>query len=311
MPRAGAADEIAVRAKPVTCRAGAEEQARVGRLECRGGLELSSSDQRFGGLSGLLVSADGRRLVAVSDRGYLIELGLAYDGEGRLTGIGEGTIEPLRGPKGGSLAGLPGGNAEALARGARDSRDGAGTGAAPTIIAFEGRPRLLSYPAKGGPPTPLPSPPGLDMAPPNEGIEALTRLPNGRLLALTEGLRDGGGLAGWLGGPAGWSRLVWRTDAGFRPTGAATLPNGGVLVLERRILPPAARIRLLAAEDIQSKATLDGKEIARFEGTVTFDNMEGIDTRQSENGETLVFVVSDDNYSFLQRTLLLMFRLVD
>ena len=44
---------------------------------------------------------------------------------------------------------------------------------------------------------------------------------------------------------------------------------------------------------------------------LTFDNLEGIDARRSDAGETLVYLVSDHNYSFLQRTLLLMFRLVD
>jgi hypothetical protein len=44
---------------------------------------------------------------------------------------------------------------------------------------------------------------------------------------------------------------------------------------------------------------------------LTFDNMEGIDARRSEGGESLVYLLSDDNYSFLQRTLLLMFRMGD
>jgi len=39
------------------------------------------------------------------------------------------------------------------------------------------------------------------------------------------------------------------------------------------------------------------------------DNFEGIAVRQDSNGDTLVYIVSDDNYSPLQRTLLLQFRL--
>ena len=39
--------------------------------------------------------------------------------------------------------------------------------------------------------------------------------------------------------------------------------------------------------------------------------MEGIDARRGPDGETLIWLISDDNYSFLQRTLLLLFRLVE
>ena len=41
----------------------------AGRLEYRGGLSLSSPHRRFVGFSGLVVSADGARLTAVSYRG--------------------------------------------------------------------------------------------------------------------------------------------------------------------------------------------------------------------------------------------------
>ena len=295
------ADAITVKAKPVRLHAFDPSITRVGRLEYRGGLQLSSADTRFGGLSGLLVSADGRHLTAISDRGYWFEARLVYDRSGVLTVIDEAGISDLRAPNGKSVARRPAGNAEGLAPAA----DGKGV-----VVSFEMQPKLLLYAAKGGPPVPLKTPRGLEKAPRNEGIEALTRLADGRLLALTEGLRASGGTTGWVGGGRCWSTVTWRTG-GFQPTGAATLPDGDVLVLERRILPPGARVRLLKSADIAEGAGLDGKEIARFEGALTFDNMEGIDARRNDAGETLVYLVSDDNYSFLQRTLLLMFRLVE
>jgi hypothetical protein len=296
------ADAIAVQAKPVLLHSFDPSITRVGRLEYRGGLQLSSIDTRFGGLSGLLVSANGRYLTAISDRGYWIEAGLVYDRSGVLAGIGEASIDELRAPNGKSVARRPAGDAEGLALAA------SGRG---VVVSFEMQPKLLLYPAGGGPPVRLKTPPGLEQAPRNEGIEALTRLADGRLLALTEGLRARDGMIGWLGGGLRWSTVTWRTGAGFQPTGATTLPDGDVLVLERRILPPGARVRLVRSADIAEGAALDGKEIARFEGALTFDNLEGIDARRNDAGETLVYLVSDDNYSFLQRTLLLMFRLVE
>ncbi len=297
------ADAIAVQAKPVLLHSFDPSITRVGRLEYRGGLQLSSIDTRFGGLSGLLVSADGRHLTAISDRGYWFEARLVYDRSGVLTRIDEAGVSDLRAPNGKSVARRPAGDAEGLAPAA----DGKGV-----VVSFEMQPKLLLYPASGGgPPVRLKSPPGLEQAPRNEGIEALTRLADGRLLALTEGLRASGGTVGWVGGGRRWSTVTWRTGGGFQPTGAATLPDGDVLVLERRILPPGARVRLLKSADIAEGVALDGKEIARFEGALTFDNMEGIDARRNDADETLVYLVSDDNYSFLQRTLLLMFRLVE
>jgi hypothetical protein len=295
-------DPIAIRSQPVPLNAFEPSVRGVGRLEYRGGLQLSSDDKRFGGLSGLLVSADGRKLTAISDHGYWITAILLYDRDGGLTGIDRATITELHGVHGKSLAGSPDGDAEDLAWAGKSEA---------TVVSFETRPKLLLYPPGGPSPIPLRTPRELRQAPDNAGIEAITRLANGRLLALTEGLRTENGVIGWVGGSRkSWSRIIWLTSDGFRPTGATTLPDGDVLVLERRILPPGARIRRLPASRIDTDDVLDGEEIARLEGALTFDNMEGIDAR-SEAGESLVYLVSDDNYSLLQRTLLLMFRIAN
>jgi hypothetical protein len=105
--------------------------------------------------------------------------------------------------------------------------------------------------------------------------------------------------------------VTYATSGGFKPTGATTLPGGDVLVLERRFPPIGARIQRLAKETIVPGAMLEGKEIARLEGSLTVDNMEGIDARAGPGGETLVYVVSDDNDNPLQRTYLLMFELIE
>ena len=39
------------------------------------------------------------------------------------------------------------------------------------------------------------------------------------------------------------------------------------------------------------------------------DNMEGLAVRRGANGETLLYMMSDNNFSRFQRTLLLMFEL--
>jgi hypothetical protein len=58
-------------------------------------------------------------------------------------------------------------------------------------------------------------------------------------------------------------------------------------------------------------AVLEGDVIARLEGSLTVDNMEGIDARQAPGGETLIYILSDDNANPLQRTYLLMFEVME
>ena len=69
---------------------------QVGSLIFQGGLNLTSLDPRFGGFSGLTISADGRRLSAVTDRGYWVHFRPAFVSTGRLTGIDDAQIGRLQ-----------------------------------------------------------------------------------------------------------------------------------------------------------------------------------------------------------------------
>ena len=55
-------------------------------------------------------------------------------------------------------------------------------------------------------------------------------------------------------------------------------------------------------------ALLDGPYLLDVDLGQEIDNMEGISVHQ-ERGRTIVTLVSDDNFSFLQRTILLEFEL--
>ena len=54
---------------------------------------------------------------------------------------------------------------------------------------------------------------------------------------------------------------------------------------------------------------LKGELLARFAPPLTVDNFEGLAVARDADGATLVYILSDDNFHFLQRTLLLLFRL--
>lgn len=300
-----APDAVAVQTTAVPLDVTNPAQLRVGELSYRGGLAISSRDRRWGGLSGLVVSDDGKRLAAVSDEGVGFNARLRYDEKGWLAGIGDVEARALLDPAGRALEGKAEQDAEALT----SLPDGS------LIVAFERDHRIWRY---GGTapfaerPSGVPSPDGLDRAPANGGIETLVALDRDRLWALTEDLVEDGLVRGWLSESGRWSPVGYRLHGSLRPSDGARLPSGDVLVLERGYSAATGvvvRISRLAGSELAAGAALEGRTLAELRPPLTVDNFEGIAARRGEGGESLVYLVSDDNFSDKQRTLLLMFAL--
>jgi len=283
---------------------------RVGALRYVGGIVVRSADERFGGLSGAVVDDDGR-MIAVSDRGYWFEARLVYDGGGRLTGLAQTTYSAMRNETGGTVqANWLTGDAEAVQRDGTD-----------LLVAFERRHRIWRYDGRGdlatARPKPVPLPPAVAKLPRNGGIEAMARLGPNRILAVGEeplgGSDDSPTNTGWIVGPEGTTEVHY-PNTPWRPTDFALLPNGDLLALERRFYALAgfaARIKRIPANRLAGGATLDGEVIARLEPPMLSDNFEGLAVRRDRDGRTRVILVSDDNFRFLQRTLILEFVLED
>lgn len=301
---AAAAEPVAVTATAVPMDAADATAARAGELAFLGGLRLRSADPSFGGLSGLWVAPTGRSLVAVTDQGAWFTATLVYDEAGRLTGLVDADITPMRGIDDLPLL-PPWSDAESIAvSGGR------------VHVSFERQNRLYRY----GPPeapwsvTPewLPLPDEIAAGPRNGGLEAITELGDGRLLVFAEEIARGDGLAAWILDDGVDAGLTLKSDGGYLPTGAATLADGDVLLLERRfsILGGfAARLRRIPRAAITAGAVLDGAVVATLAPPLTTDNFEGIALVPLTDGGALVVLVSDDNFSALQRTLLLVFRI--
>jgi hypothetical protein len=295
---------LAVRATAIALSGDDPGLTRVGNLEWRGGFALESEQPRFGGFSDLLISEDGRALTMISDRGSWAECALVRNAAGVLTQVSGRRSGPLIDL---NLAPLrsPFDDAEGLARLADGS----------LVVSFEQRHRIWVYPPGDPPflrrPRAIAPPPGVEAAPRNGGMETLASLPDGRLVTIAEDLILDGAHAAWIHDGRNWARASYRTEDGFKPTGACALPGGDLLVLEREfgfLRGWRVRIVRVAARLIQPGAPITGIELARFDHRHAIDNFEGIAVVQAR-GETLVHLISDDNFSRWQRTLLVCFAL--
>jgi hypothetical protein len=281
------------------------ERKEFGRLTLLSAYELSSKDSRFGGLSGLTMGIDGR-LYAVSDAGYWVSAQMLVDSDGRLLDLTEWAIEPILSTTGAPVRN-PLHDAEALAR----TPDGS------FMISFENVHRIWRYPPPPitfrSLPVPVPVPAEVAKAPSNGGLEGLTILPDGRLLVLTEEFRNpDGSFKGWLIEGERFFEVSYLPSEGFRVTDCAALSNGDIIVLERRYVPLvslSARLSLVRGQHIQPGAKLMGEELLRIQYPLDVDNFEGVAVQEDPIKGTIIYIVSDDNYHALQRTLLLQFRL--
>ncbi len=302
-PEDPAPRRIDVRAASAPLNPGDPKQTTVGRLRYRGGAHLTSDDRRFGGFSSLRLSHDATRLTLVSDEGSWLTGRLVHD-KGFLTGLTDVEMGPLVDLQGKPLEDKDGRDAESLVL----LPDGT------FIVGFERQHRLWRYANDNGrlkgPASPVPSPPGVAEAPFNGGIESLVSLARGRLFALTEYWIGRDLVTGWIGGPEDWLPLGYRFERALRPSDAALLPWGDLIVLERAYNPErgivGVRLRQIAQEALRPGAALGGRLIADIGPPLTLDNLEGIDCHRA-NQETVCYVVSDDNLNPAQRTLLLMF----
>jgi len=302
----GSPGQIVVEAIPIELDPKEPDPKRLGSLSFLGGFELRAADPRFGGLSGLALSDDGRMLYAVSDRGYWVSIEVRHDAEGRLTALGPMEIFTLLTPEGGPVRGRQR-DSEGLAR----ERDGS------FIVSFEQSHRLWRYPpppaAFKAPAQSVAVPVELAGAPRNGGIEAVAVLSDGAILIIAEEFENpDGSLKGWILTKGQFHPISYLPSEGFRATDAVALADGDVLVLERShglMGAWAARIKRIGRESLHAGARLTGEEMARLDPPLPVDNFEAIAVRQDPGAGTLIYIVSDDNYNPLQRTLLLQFRL--
>jgi hypothetical protein len=166
----------------------------------------------------------------------------------------------------------------------------------------------------------IPVPPALRKLPRNKGLEGLVMVPKGlplagTLIAFSErGLDANGDLIAFLIGGKTPGQFAVRRTNNFDISDAMLLPSGELLVLERKfswIAGVGIRIRRIPLKSVAPGAVVDGPSLFDADLGHEIDNMEGIDAHVTPEGDTVLTMISDDNFSMLQRTLLLQFKLVE
>lgn len=286
-----------IRFAPIALDAEAPDRRRLGGLVYRGGWAITSNDPRFGGLSAMHV--DEEAVTALSDAGSLIRFTLPGEKPASVT------IRPLRDGPG-----------KRRRKFDRDTEAMVMSGPF-AWVAFEGRNVIWRYRRRDWRGVAAAKPPGMDW-PTNEGAEAMLRLGNGSFLVFSEEKRRPDGSTAVLlfeGDPAlsGTEAVAlgYRAPPGYRITDATLLPDGRLLFLNRRFsLIDGITAKLTVADPprLAAGTVIEGVELAHFEAPVVADNMEALSVTQ-EDGRTIVWIASDDNFSALQQTLLLKFAL--
>ncbi len=319
--RPSAARDIPLTATRLTAFSPAHPAEKIfGQLEFLGGLVLKSDDPDFGGLSALLLEPNGSDFIALTDRAHWFT-GQIRSEDGAPVGIDKARLVPMLAWDGRLLRRTRLFDSEGLTR--QDGRLVVSVERTHDLLSFEtihARAKLLEVPA------------GAKKLKRNAGIEALGTMPArssyaGHLVAIAEeapaasanaGSADAGSTSanadhpGFLIGPRGGTFMLKNRD-GYAVTDLCFLPSGDMLVLERRlgmVLNFGIRIRRVALEAIRPGALLDGAVLLEASLAQEIDNFEGIAAHKDLQGRTIITLVSDDNFSFLQRSLLVRFALL-
>jgi len=303
---------IEVQALPITSFDNRDaSRTRFGALEFRGGLTLTSKNGAFGGISAILVEPDGAHFLAVTDRGSWLRGRIVYEA-GKPAGIADAEMAPILGPDGKPLATRRWYDVESLTE--LDGKHYIGIERVEQIVRLDVRRDGLL--ARG---EPIAVPPDFKTFTSNKSLECLAAAPKnsslaGSLIVVTEESLDAAGNhRSFLIKGGHVDRFTVTRSDDFDVTDCTILLPGDLLLLERRYSPArgvAMRIRSVPLAAIKPGALADGKTLIEADLGYQIDNMEGIAVHRNAAGETIITVVSDDNFSPLQRNLLLQFAVV-
>lgn len=294
---------ITVTAQPVATFKRGDELTQFGPLRFLGGLVLTSPFPGFGGISGFALEQDGHFL-AITDAGLFLSGRLVTEND-RPTGLADVKAAALLDAEG-----------RVQADNSREDVESVALAPDAAYVAMETINEIWRYPrdplGKRGTLVPAPAIKNLRR---NTGLESLAFMPSGplkgALIAIgEEGAKKADDLPGFIiGGPAPGGFTVTKSGP-FDATDLALGPDGNFYLLERHYSPLEGvnmQLRRFPASEVKPGARITGEVLGRFDMSHEIDNMEGLGVTRSAAGEILLTVISDDNFSPLQRTILLRF----
>ncbi len=304
---------VVVQATPITSFDNREpEKTRFGALEFIGGLALTSSYQPFGGVSGLHMEPDGSHFIAVTDNGSWLRGRIVYR-DGKPDAIADVEMAPVLGSDSKPLAARKWYDTESLTE--SGGHFYVGIERVNRVVRFNWR--RDGFKARG---EEIAVPPDFKTFSYNKSLECLAAPPKGsalagRLIAVAEHSLDkqNNHRAFVLLGDQVMRFSVKRSEH-FDISDCTILPPGDLLLLERSfsfVRGVGMRIRRVPLTAIKEGALVDGDVLIQADLAYQIDNMEGIGIHRNARGETIFTLVSDDNFSAIQRNLLLQFRLVE
>jgi hypothetical protein len=296
--------------------------SRLGALTFRGAVQLRATNDDFGGISALRIgamdpAAPGRvPMLAVTDAGQWLAF-TAIERDGRLVGVENAVMAPILGRDGKPAASKTQGDAEAL-----DWQPA--TGAASIVYEQDHRIATFAGIDPQRPDSLAQAPRRIDGLtamtgwPANGGGEAMAILPDGTRIIIGERASRADGSHVALLTRNGITReIAIAPVADHAPTDAVAIDATRILILHRRfdLAGQGAAISLVDLAPALTQATtaplpgaLPTRLLARWQPPTTVDNMEGIAIRR-DGERVFVYVMSDDNFSSMQRTLLMKFEI--
>ena len=274
-----------------------------GDVRFLGGYHLTSPDSRLGGLSGLDFTRSGN-LVAVSDQGSFVWIG--FDTE-TLKPATTARISEIRGADGDYLYGKNNRDAEGLAL----TADGL------ALVSFERNHRVLGFDLEGCGAAARGvelgrwsrKPKGIDgMHGSNRGAEGLALPDTGEILLSIEE-NDGNSPFGPLldsGAPDLTARIE---TPGLLSVTGSDVHEDWLYTVHRFYAPGVGNKIAISRSELDEDGAPTGlhMRLAYLEAPLNVDNFEGIAVRERDDGSVLIAVISDDNFSSGQRTLLYLF----
>ncbi len=277
---------------------------RVSGVRFVAGWHLTSAEDGFGGLSGLAVLPSGS-LLAISDQGNWVWIAME---NGAPSGVGN--IAPMRNADGKLLSRKSVQDAEGLTM-----RDGL------ALVSFERNHRILAYDLEGCGPnargalvTRVEAQPGgmARQMEPNGGLEGLALSAEGHLIASAETQDEGIALGAVAVRADGASLTLPHRHEVFGPLAATGLDFfGDDLLMVHRHYDRAVgnTVRLTRTPVGDDFALGESETLVRLDHETLVDNFEAVAVDPREGGSRRVYILSDNNFNPLQRTLLLAFEI--